>query len=333
MKSREIIKILILLLCVNTLSVNTFARKKSSGHLSLSGAFALYPMANVWKNEFIKENPDVTIDVSAGGAGKGITDVLNSMVDIGMVSRELNESEIAKGAYKIGVARDAVVATISSQNPFLKEILAVGLSQEAAKAIWLTGSAKTFAEAFKISKSAPMHIYTRSDACGAAEVWAKYLEGSKKQEDLLGNGVFGDPGLASAVKSDKIGIGFNNIGYVYDQKTKKPVNGVTVLPLDINGNGKIDKDEDFYKNIDQLTDAIKDNKYPSPPSRELYFVTKGTPTNPLLIEFLAWVLTDGQRHVKSNGFVTIPKEELKASAEKLEPKVAQPTRKSKKTKN
>ena len=40
------------------------------GTLSLSGAWALYPMALKWVEEFQKINPKVRIDVQAGGAGK-----------------------------------------------------------------------------------------------------------------------------------------------------------------------------------------------------------------------------------------------------------------------
>lgn len=307
-----------LLLHINNQEVS--AKKKLSGHLSLSGAFALYPLAVSWAEEFKKENPDVQIDISAGGAGKGITDVLNNMVEIGMVSREINSSELAKGAYPIGVAKDAVVPTISSSNPFLSEILAVGISQQTAKSIWIDGTFKTYKEAFKTSKSGQLRIYTRSDACGAAEVWSKYLDQTKKQEDLLGNGVFGDPGLALAIKNDKLGIGFNNIGYVYDFKTKKPISGLTIIPLDVNNNGKIDKDESFYDTIDNLTDAIKDGRFPSPPARELYFVTKNKPTDPLLVAFLEWILTDGQRIVKTSGFVSLEKKELQATLDLIAPK-------------
>ena len=51
-----------------------------AGQVSLSGAFALYPLAVQWSNEFQVQHPSVKIDVSAGGAGKGMTDVLNGMV-------------------------------------------------------------------------------------------------------------------------------------------------------------------------------------------------------------------------------------------------------------
>ena len=53
------------------------------GTISISGAFALYPMAVKWADEFKKLHPKVTFNVSAGGAGKGITDALSGLVDIG----------------------------------------------------------------------------------------------------------------------------------------------------------------------------------------------------------------------------------------------------------
>ena len=41
-----------------------------SGYITLSGAFALYPLAIQWADEFHRLHPDVDIDISAGGAGK-----------------------------------------------------------------------------------------------------------------------------------------------------------------------------------------------------------------------------------------------------------------------
>ena len=57
------------------------------GTVTLSGAFALYPLANKWAEEFQKIHPDVRFNISAGGAGKGVADALSQAVDIGMVSR------------------------------------------------------------------------------------------------------------------------------------------------------------------------------------------------------------------------------------------------------
>jgi phosphate transport system substrate-binding protein len=290
--------------------------EKAKGTLTLSGAWALYPMAIRWAEEFRKINPGVRIDISAGGAGKGITDALNNMVDLGMVSREIYAEELNKGAYPVAVTKDAVVPVINASNPSLDIILSKGLKKNAGNNIWITGMYKTWAQAFGIKGSVPIHVYTRSDACGAGEVWAKYY--NKKQEDLLGSGVYGDPGLALAVKKDPLGIGFNNIGYVYDSKTKKQLAGIRVLPLDINNDGKITADEDFYDSIDKLIAAIADGIYPSPPARELYFVTNGKPKNELVIKFLQWVLTDGQKYVNESGYITLSKEKVAADLKRIQ---------------
>jgi phosphate transport system substrate-binding protein len=306
---------LILLLFLQT--PDSFSQAKLSGQLSLSGAFALYPMTIKWAEEFRKVNPGVRIDISAGGAGKGIADALSSMVDIGMVSREINPEELKKGAFPIAVTKDAVVAVINAQNPALNDILAKGLKKDAGNNIWITGKVKSWSQAFAIKSTSPIHVYTRSDACGAAEMWAKFY--GKKQEDLLGVGVFGDPGLAQAVKKDPLGIGFNNIGYAYDAGTKQQVKGLRVVPLDLNNNGKIDPDENFYNSMNEIIAAIASGKYPSPPARELYFVTKGSPkNNKLLTEFIKWVLTDGQKFVHEAGYIELPKEKLALEQKKLQ---------------
>jgi phosphate transport system substrate-binding protein len=305
-------------LCVlfqSTLFKNKLEAQQLDGKISLSGAFALYPMAVKWAEEFKKLHPKVKIDISAGGAGKGITDALTKMVDLGMVSREVNPEELKKGAFPIAVTKDAVVPVISVSNPVFKEIQAKGLRKNAAIDIWITGKSKTFGDAFGTKSKVPIHVYTRSDAAGAAEIWAKYL--GKKQEDLLGVGVFGDPGLATAVKKDPIGIGFNNIGYVYDQKTKKLNPGICVVPLDLNDNGKIDDDERFYDTQDEIVKAIAENRYPSPPARDLYLVSSGKPIKPVVVEFIKWILTDGQKFVIQSGFIHLPKETIGKELSKI----------------
>ena len=92
------------------------------GIIQLSGAFALYPMAVKWAEEFRKLNPGVKIDISGGGAGKGMTDALAGVVDIGMVSREIYPEEMSKGAFPIATVKDAVVPTINVNNPEFETI-------------------------------------------------------------------------------------------------------------------------------------------------------------------------------------------------------------------
>jgi phosphate transport system substrate-binding protein len=93
------------------------------------------------------------------------------------------------------------------------------------------------------------------------------------------------------------------VNFAYDAKTLKPVAGIEICPVDLDGNGKIDPAEKIYATRDDLTRAIAANVYPSPPARPLYFVIKGKPGRPILAEFLEWVLTDGQKFVAEMGYI------------------------------
>jgi phosphate transport system substrate-binding protein len=284
------------------------------GTINISGAFALYPITVKWAQEFKKLHPNVTFNISAGGAGKGITDALSGLVDIGLASRDISPEEVKKGAYTIYVTKDAVVPTFNTGNPDAAVLLSKGVKRDQFLNIFVTGGIKNWNQ-LGGKVSVPIHIYTRSDAAGAAETWAKYF--NKKQEDLLGVGVYGDPGLAQAVKKDVTGIGYNNLAYLYDLKTRKQVAGVHALPIDVNGNGKIDPDENFYDTIDHLTDAIADGKYPSPPARNLGFLFKGKPAKPELVAFVKYVLTDGQKFVDENGYIVLSKQKLTEELKKV----------------
>lgn len=283
--------------------------------ISISGAFALYPMVVKWADEYQKLHPNVRIDISAGGAGKGMVDALSAMVDIGMVSREIYPQEVKKGAFSIAVTKDAVVATISAKNPVLKDIMAKGIKKAAFVNTFVAGTVKNWGQLTGVKNNSVVHVYTRSDACGAGETWAKYL--GKKQEDLQGVGVFGDPGLATAVQQDPLGIGYNNIAYAFDSRSKRQNAGMRIVPIDINNNGKLDPEENFYTTMDEMIAAIAGNKYPSPPARDLYFVTKGKPKSKAVLDFIKWVLSDGQKYVHNAGYINLSKEKIQSELVKL----------------
>jgi phosphate transport system substrate-binding protein len=305
--------------CNSNPSVNQGKNDKGEweGAISISGAFALYPLTAKWAEEFQKINPKVRIDISAGGAGKGMADALSGMVDLGVFSRGITDAEKAQGCWWLAVTKDAVLPTINAENPWIDQIRKTGISHEQFEKIFITGEIVKWKELFKDGEDKQINIYTRSDACGAAQMWGEYL--GKDQESLIGVGVFGDPGMADAVKNDIYSLGFNNVIYVYDLKTRKCYDKMDVIPIDLNSDGMINTDEDFYSTIDDVTFATKSGRYPSPPARDLYFVSKGKPANPVVIEFLKWILTDGQQYVEEAGYVNLAEEKINQELTKLAP--------------
>jgi len=279
--------------------------------IAVSGAFALFPMMTVWAEAYSAVHPEVRFDVQGGGAGKGMTDVLAGAVDIAMVSREIKPEETAQGAFGVPVTIDAVVPTANARNPHLAELLAKGLTPDAAAAVWMSGAATTWGQLLGTDAAEAITVYTRSDASGAGEVWAKYMGGSA-QEELRGTAVNGDPGLAEAVRQDALGIGYNNIGFAYNLETGAQLDGLVVIPLDLDGDGRISADEDFYATKDAIAAAIADRTYPFPPARELYLVTKGAP-DAAIADFYRWILNEGQGLVAGAGYVNLNAEQIEGA--------------------
>ena len=276
--------------------------------ITVSGAFALFPMMTLWTEAYSALHPEVHFDVQAGGAGKGMTDMLTGAADIAMLSRDARPEELDQGAFLVPVTIDAVVGTVNAGNPHLAQLQAQGITPEDAHDIWISGEISTWGDLLGTEAAETINVYTRSDSAGAAEMWALFAQGTA-QEDLTGTAVNADPGLAEAVRQDPLGVGYNNIGFTYDQATGRPIDGLPIIPLDLNGNGQIDADEAFYADRADLTAAIAAEVYPYPPARALYLVTKGEP-DALVTEFYRWVLTDGQAFVADAGYVPLPQARL-----------------------
>ena len=286
-----------------------------SGTIAISGAFALYPMMTVWTEEFTKLHPNVEFDVQGGGAGKGMTDMLTGAVDIGMISRDIKPEETAKGAYWVSVTKDAVFPMMSAQNPYASEILAKGISQATFAKIFVTGEIKTWGDVLgKPEITDEIHVYTRSDACGAGEMWAKFA-GGKVQDDLKGIGVNGEPALVDTVSKDALGIGYSNLNSVFDVRGGTLVAGAVVPPIDINDNGQADANE-LYKTTADAIKAVAEGVYPSPPARFENLATNGKPTG-VTLAFITWILTDGQQFLSQAGYVPLTPAQQTESLDKL----------------
>ena len=112
--------------------------------ISVSGAFALFPLMTVWAEEYQKLHPEVRFDVQAGGAGKGMTDMLAGAADIAMLSREPRQEELdQRGLPRAGDDR------LSPRHGQCQESLSGracrprASRQPGGAGIWFDGSVKT----------------------------------------------------------------------------------------------------------------------------------------------------------------------------------------------
>lgn len=285
---------------------------KPASVIRLCGADAMVPLLKHLGKAYSTANPQVGIEVAGGGASKGAKEALAGTVELGMLSREPEEDETARGTV-IPIAQDAVFMTISAQNPVAAALAAKGITRKQAQSAWLGGQSITWGQLSGGSDATPVNVYTRQDNCGAAEVFAKFLGSS--QADLTGKQIKGDNGIAEALKKDPGGLAYNNLQAAYDLNKGTPAEGLLVVSLDANNNGKIDPEESLA-NKESAFAAIAAGKYPAPPARRLNLIVKGKFQGQVLA-FVQWILKDGQAEVAKAGFITLGEAAIKDAQSKL----------------
>jgi len=116
----------------NTVHYNTTG-KTLSGTLTVSGSTTVLPIADKAATSFKALHPSVTVTVTGGGSGVGISAVIQKTVDIGMSSRDLQTSESnLKVLVKYIIAKDGIVIIVNPQNTYV-----TGLTMAQLKAIYL----------------------------------------------------------------------------------------------------------------------------------------------------------------------------------------------------
>ena len=68
-----------------------------TGTLTICGADALKPLMLIWSAEFMQLHPGLTLEVSGGGTGLGISLLQEGKIDIAMVSRRISPGERRAG--------------------------------------------------------------------------------------------------------------------------------------------------------------------------------------------------------------------------------------------
>jgi phosphate transport system substrate-binding protein len=269
------------------------------GSFSVSGAYALYPLIARLADQFMVIYPNVKIEVSKIGTGEGITSLLTKKCQLAMISRPLTDEEKGAGIWVIPVAKDGVAPIVNQKNPNIEKLLSMGLSTDEFMHVFVSGKPMTWGEVLGTDSRDRITVYTRADESGAADLWAGFIY--KKPSDLRGIGVTGDDEMIKSIQENPLAIGFCNFSYAFDTSGVR-TKDIQIIPCDLDFDNKIDRVEVPFINLEEAHRSIWLGFYPDQLCRELTLGSLGKPTDPVIIEFLKYVLGKGQSEVEKTGF-------------------------------
>jgi phosphate transport system substrate-binding protein len=258
--------------------------------LQIKGSDTMVNLTQAWAEEYMKTHPGISIAVTGGGSGTGISSLLNNTCDIAQVSREMKEAELTLARNKgldpkmIIVALDGIAVIVHPSNP-ISELTIDQLADLYTGNItnWSQLGGRN-AEVVLLSRevNSGTHVYFKEHVLRHGRVESK--EEFTPEALLLPS----SQAIADEAAQNPDAIGYYGMGYVSP--------GVKALKVAA-APGSV--------SVAPTLESVQSNAYPI--ARPLIMYTKGEPRD-LAKEFLDYVHSpEGQEVVKRLDFVPVSK--------------------------
>lgn len=282
-----------LIALLTALALSTTSPAFAARNITVKGSDTIVTMGQRWAEEYMKKNPNVSIQVTGGGSGVGIAALMNGTTDLANASRAIKPKEVEKakaaGYYpeEFKVAIDSLAVVVNAENPVkelsLKQILGI-----------YTGRINDWSEVG--GTGGGIIRYCRESSSGTYQFF---------KEQILKNADYaadcqtmpGTSAVNNAVIKDPNAIGFGGVGYFATQSgvkilsIKKDDKSPAISPL--TADGKVDYEAAWSKTY--------------PIWRYLYIYTGVKPRGETK-DYLKWIQSEeGQKIVEAEGFVPLPK--------------------------
>lgn len=252
------------------------------------GSDTMVNLALAWAEAYQDVNPQVSVSVTGGGSGTGITALANNTVDIANASRAIKAEEIA-AMQKTGidpleftVARDAIAVIVNLANPVQRLTLPqISAIYSGAITNWsqVGGEDRPIVRLSRETNSGT-HVYFLEEVLRLGD--------SNNQTFFSADTLLlpSSEGITAEVRDNPNAIGYDGLGYVVPE--------VKVLAVARETGG-----EYFFPSVD----TVNDLSYPI--ARDLYMYTAGAPS---AVEqaYLDWIFSPpAQEIVAELGFVPV----------------------------
>ncbi len=262
----------------------------------VTGARFSYELIEKWIEEYSRVKPDVQIIIESRGSADPLRfDILAEVYE------HPREVRVLRNYLYIG--RYAVLPVANSSSSFAKEYAQKGVNQSVLKTIFFHD---IFAgENKRQTIEYPFTTYARMQKAGAPSVFAEYF--GYDQKDIKGTRIAGaDSHLLKVLLRDTSAVSHLPLPLIYDLHARQPIDGLAVLPPDLNGNNKVSADEKFYGNLDVVIERLE-NANPKDikniPIAYLHLSVSRDQASAEAVDFLIWIRENGQAYLHSYGFL------------------------------
>lgn len=243
------------------------------GRITFAGSTTMQPLVEKLAAVYRSRNPQVELEIAAGGSVVGINAVTDGSADIGMASRELKPSERAPTTQRFVIAIDVLAVIVHRDNPVRQ------LSLEQLRRIY-TGAVRNWKELG--GSDTPILPVIRETSSGTRGAFDELVLGGQALTPAA------EAQVTAGEVQKRVASNAASIGYVGFGNTN--TGDVVVVAIDT---------------VVPTPETAQDGSYPL--TRPLLLLA-GPLSRPLARSFIDFVLSDeGQRLVAADGWVPVPR--------------------------
>jgi phosphate transport system substrate-binding protein len=274
------------------LVVAVFVCKAQSTKVRITGTRLVYPLFQKWVSEYGKTHAGIQFEINSS--------ITADSADMVIASYAINATSLKQGKGVICINKYAQLPVANSHRKDIHSLLQSGFNEGSFHDVYFSDSSQNN----KQKQEHGFTVYTREKPACATVAFASHFGNSVNS--IHGVGVKGDDqDLLTAVKLDANGVSYNNLGFIYDVKTRKVVNDIAIIPIDLNGNGTVDDSEKIYNTLDEVVSFCEKTNHAKIPIENVNVIYSKQNKNEVVIEFLKWVLNYGQVFNHEFGFLNL----------------------------
>ena len=212
-----------------------------------------------------------------------------------------NSALLNNGAnWKMVAAHDVVVAIMNSANQEVEHLNKQGVTSESLSLV-LKGKVN-WNQFVKGASANQVKCYI-SDTPDVIEKTGEFTEIA--QENISKETLLPVADLLVKVQKDANAIGFCKLSDIVKQGENAFIQGIALVPIDKNKNGLLDQFENIGQNPAVFSRGVWIGKYPRELSGDIFLVAAEKPVGQASIDFLSYVLNNGQIQFKDAGFAVL----------------------------
>ncbi len=288
----------------------TNGNKRDSVKVFASGG--LYNLAKSWAEKYNSLHTGQGVAVmSVSDRGRMIAKMKDGEAGL-LTGNEI--SGLNPEGWNVLVGKDVIVPVISTGNPLLKDLKEKGVTTASLSGFLGSKDSRSWNVLLKGSGDRKAGLLIAGDAKVMESIAGFFKIGN---DNLSGYGMKTERELVESLKADPLAIGFCRLAGLIDPSTQELASGISLLPIDRNGNGIIDYSEKIYDNANDFMRGVWIGKYPRALVSNIYAVSSSTATDQGDVAFVKWILADGQEYLSDNGFSELMASERSAGIDGL----------------